>query len=52
MGLGELHSELSAKCARITECAGLEQPAPTIENVFNLDSGKIPSNSILAQKAG
>ena|ERR1043165_3196699 len=28
----------------------LEQPAPTIEKVFSSDSGKIPSNSVLAQK--
>jgi hypothetical protein len=30
----------------------LEQPAPTIENMFSSDSGKIPSNSFLTQKAG
>ncbi len=30
----------------------LEQPAPTVENVFRLDSGKIPSNPFLAEKVG
>ncbi|HEV8186828.1 MAG TPA: tyrosine-type recombinase/integrase [Pyrinomonadaceae bacterium] len=38
--------------AMVSAVQSLEQPAPSIQNVFNLDSGKIPSKSILAQKVG
>lgn len=38
--------------AMVRAVDALERPAPAMENMFRPDSGKIPSNSFLAQKAG